>query len=293
VPDEADLPLSAPGGGEGRGEVGELPAPKQGDVAHLTLPIAGRDGSPPSPPARGRRGQVPDHGRLLANLMHFARTLRVAGLPVGPGKFVDAVAAVRAIGITDRRDFYWTLHAVFVNRPDQRLIFDQAFHVFWRNPDLLKKMMGLVLPEMRVEGMEDRGTAMVRRLAEALHPDIGREGEPEETETEIDAAMSFSDREQLRGMDFEKMSLEELARAKAAIARLRLPVQDVPTRRFAPDQRGSRADVARRSALGWAHRAETAQPAPPRAATGRAVRYIRLDEPLQPYLSAFHAFGHQ
>ena len=85
-------------------------------------------------------------GALLANLMHFARTLRAAGLPVGPGKVIDAVAAVRAIGITDRRDFYWTLHAVFVNRPDQRLIFDQAFHVFWRNPDLLKKMMGLVLP---------------------------------------------------------------------------------------------------------------------------------------------------
>jgi len=175
-------------------------------------------------------------GRLLANLMHFARTLRAAGLPVGPGKVIDAVDAIRTVGITDRRDFYWTLHAVFVNRPDQRLIFDQAFHVFWRNPDLLKKMMGLVLPEMRFETAEDQGTAMVRRLAEALHPDLGNEGEAEETETEIDAAMSYSDREQLRGMDFEKMSLEELARAKAAIARLRLPVQDVPisARRCAP-----------------------------------------------------------
>ena len=243
MPDEPNLPLSALGGGEGRGEVGELPASDYGDAAHLTLPIAHRDGSPPSPPVGGRRGQVPEHGRLLANLMHFARTLRAAGLPVGPGKVIDAVAAVRTVGITDRRDFYWTLHAVFVNRPDQRLIFDQAFHVFWRNPDLLKKMMGLVLPEMRFDGAEDEGAAMVRRLAEALHPDIGKEGEAEETETEIDAAMSFSDREQLRGMDFEKMSLEELARAKAAIARLRLPVQDVPTRRFAPDRHGARADL--------------------------------------------------
>src|SRR6516162_8565375 len=82
-------------------------------------------------------------GSLLANLVHFARALRAAGLPVGPGKVIDAVAAVQAIGITNRRDFYWTLHAVFVNRPDQRLIFDQAFHVFWRNPDLLKKLMSL------------------------------------------------------------------------------------------------------------------------------------------------------
>src|SRR6516165_9464284 len=186
-------------------------------------------------------------GRLLANLMHFARTLRVAGLPVGPGKVIDAVAAVSTVGITNRTDFYWTLHAVFVNRPDQRLIFDQAFHVFWRNPDLLKKMMGLVLPEMRVEAPQDQGAAMARRLAEALHSDAAKEGEPEETETEIDAAMSFSDREQLRGMDFEKMSLEELARAKAAIARLRLPVQDVSTRRFAPDRHGAPAAAHRRS----------------------------------------------
>jgi hypothetical protein len=176
--------------------------------------------------------------------MHFARALRAAGLPVGPGKVIDAVDAVRTIGITDRQDFYWTLHAVFVNRPDQRLIFDQAFHVFWRNPDLLKKMMSLVLPELRVSGEEDRGAEMARRLAEALHPDHDKPaGEPEEVETEIDAVMTFSDREQLRGMDFEKMSLEELARAKAAIARLRLPVQDVPTRRFAPDRHGARADL--------------------------------------------------
>ena len=115
--------------------------------------------------------QPPTGGSLLANLMHFARTLRAAGLPVGPGKVIDAVEAVRAVGITDRRDFYWTLHAVFVNRPDQRLIFDQAFHIFWRNPDLLKKMMGLVLPELRIEAEEDRGAEMARRLAEALHPE--------------------------------------------------------------------------------------------------------------------------
>src|SRR6516165_10709637 len=123
----------------------------QDDIARLRSGPAAGTGQD-----RGRRGRpvisVPDtRGSLLANLMHFARALRASGLPVGPGKVIDAVAAVRAIGITDRRDFYWTLHAVFVNRPDQRLIFDQAFHVFWRNPDLLKKMIGLVLPELRIE----------------------------------------------------------------------------------------------------------------------------------------------
>jgi hypothetical protein len=182
-------------------------------------------------------------GRLVANLMHFGRTLRAAGMPVGPGKVLDAVAAVQAIGVADRRDFYWTLHAIFVNRADQRVLFDQAFHVFWRNPELLKKMLGLVLPQLNIEmPPQDEGAEMLRRLAEALHP--GQEArESGETQLDIDAAMTFSDREELRGMDFEKMSLDELARAKAAIARLRLPVLDVPTRRFAPDPRGARADL--------------------------------------------------
>ncbi len=181
-------------------------------------------------------------GRLLANLMHFGRTLRAAGLPVGPGKVLDAVAAVEAVGITNRRDFYWTLHAVFVNRADQRLLFDQAFHVFWRNPELLKKMLALVLPQINVEIPQDEGAEMLRRLAEALHPNQEAR-DSGETELDIDAAMTFSDKEQLRAMDFEKMSLDELARAKAAIARLRLPIHDIPTRRYARDPHGARADM--------------------------------------------------
>src|SRR6202045_3494167 len=110
---------------------------------------------------RGSATARASDGGLVANLMHFSRTLRAAGLPVGPGKVLDAVTAVEAVGITDRRDFYWTLHAVFVNRADQRVLFDQAFHVFWRNPDLLKRMMGLVLPEMRIDGAKDEGAARV------------------------------------------------------------------------------------------------------------------------------------
>jgi uncharacterized protein with von Willebrand factor type A (vWA) domain len=181
-------------------------------------------------------------GRLLANLMHFARTLRAAGLPVGPGKVLDAVAAVEAVGITDRRDFYWTLHAVLVNRADQRMLFDQAFHVFWRNPELLKKMLALVLPELNIDMPQEEGAEMLRRLAEALHPNREAQ-ESGETELEFDAAMTSSDKEQLRAMDFEKMSLDELARAKAAIARLQLPIMDVATRRFLRDPRGARADM--------------------------------------------------
>jgi len=186
----------------------------------------------------------PGSGRLLENLMHFGRTLRAAGLPVGPGKVLAATEAVQAVGITNRSDFYWALHAVFVNRRDQRELFDQAFHIFWRNPQLLEKMMGLLLPEMRSPDAP-QGEEMSRRLAEALHPaqSDAPDERPQEKEIELDAAMTFSDSEVLQRMDFEQMSAEEIARAKRLIRRMTMPLMDVPTRRFQPDPRGARADM--------------------------------------------------
>ena len=50
-------------------------------------------------------------GRLPENILLFARALREAGLPVGPGSVIDALAAVEAARIGDRADFYATLHA--------------------------------------------------------------------------------------------------------------------------------------------------------------------------------------
>src|ERR1700730_12679653 len=107
--------------------------------------------------------QATAQGHLLTNLMYFARTLRAAGLPIGPGKLLAAVEAVQSVGITNRQDFYWTLHAVFVNKRDQREIFDQAFHIFWRNPQLLEKMMSLLLPAIGGAQPEEE---ISRRLAE-------------------------------------------------------------------------------------------------------------------------------
>ncbi len=174
--------------------------------------------------------------RLAANVMHFGRILRAAGLPVGTGKILDAVGAVREVGVTDRRDFYWALHAVFVNRRDQHELFDQAFHIFWRDPRLLERMMGMVLPAIETPPSEAKPPS--RRLLDALNPKNDDEAPDEEREREeeidLDAAMTASAVELLQEMDFEDMTAEEIARAKAAIARMRLPVAEIPVRRFRP-----------------------------------------------------------
>jgi len=182
--------------------------------------------------------------RLAANLMHFARALRAAGLPVGPGKVLQALEAVEAVGLGNRRDFYWALHAVFVNRRDQRPVFDQAFHVFWRNPDLLKRMIGMMLPGLRAPPTDERNE-LSRRVAEALRgPGAAAEDEaaPEKTEVEVDAAFTVSDRELLQAKDFEKMSSEELAEARLLMVRLTPPTLEAATRRYRPDPAGPRID---------------------------------------------------
>ena len=191
--------------------------------------------------------ETPTTSRLAENIMFFARTLRAAGLPIGPGKVIDAIEAVKAAGIGDREDFYWTLHAVFVQRRDQREIFDQAFHIFWKNPKFLQRMMAMLLPSLSFDNGDENKEEIATRLAEALQaerPSDGTTPEPaEEDEIRVDAALTYSDRELLQKMDFEKMNSAELAKTKRAIAGLRLPIMDVPTRRFRSDSRGRRVDM--------------------------------------------------
>ncbi len=179
-------------------------------------------------------------GRLIENLVYFGRTLRAVGLQVGPGKLIDAVEALRTVGLSRRDDFYWALHSVLVARRDQRPLFDQAFHLFWRNPQLLERMMGLVLPRLEDPQREDRDEIALR-LAEALAGESVREPAAAE-ETEIDATLLWSDQEMLRRMDFERMSSAEEAAAKRVIAALRLTVRPVSTRRYRADPGGSRID---------------------------------------------------
>ena len=179
--------------------------------------------------------------------MHFVRTLRAAGLPLGPGQTLRAIEAVRAVEITDKRDFYWALRASLINRHDQIDLFDQAFAMFWRNPDILNRMMDMMLPTLAIDdpAKQDEGEPLQRRLAEAMMPPRDQIQEREEEEVEIQADMTWSAREQLQAKDFEQMSTEELETAKRAMTRLALPLAAVPVRRFEPTNRIARADLRR------------------------------------------------
>ena len=183
-------------------------------------------------------------GRLPENIMHFGRVLRTAGLPVGPDQVLKAIEAASAVEVADRAQFYWALHAALVNRRGQREIFDQAFHVFWRNPRLLERMMSLVIPTSSVDTGPDEAEPLARRLAEALTPaETGLREREGEDEVEIRAELTWSDREVLRVMYFETMSLAEQEAAKRVMAKMRLPLRPIPARRFRLHPRGRRPDL--------------------------------------------------
>ncbi|MGD9742843.1 MAG: VWA domain-containing protein [Dongiaceae bacterium] len=198
-------------------------------------------------PPRSAGPAEPQASRLADNLTYFARTLRAAGLPIGPGRVIDALKAVEAVGVGTRDDLYWTLHAVFVNRREQQPIFDQAFHIFWRNPQLLQKMLMAMLPSIDAGGAtEEEREPMLRRLAEAFSSERDGAGdgrESEEEEIEFDAAMTYSARELLQKTDFESLSNAEIEAAKRMIAAMRLPIMTVRTRRYATDRNGRRIDL--------------------------------------------------
>jgi len=184
-------------------------------------------------------------GKLPANIAHFARALRRAGLPVGTGRVVDAIRAVEAAGFTDRRDFYFTLQACFVSRPEHRETFDQAFRLFWRDPQFMEHMMAMLTPLVRGVNEPHKPTAAERRAAEALIEGADapppREQEARE-EVEFDATLTFSADERLKHLDFEQMSTAELTEARRAIARLELPVRPLASRRTRAEPRGRVAD---------------------------------------------------
>ena len=174
--------------------------------------------------------------------MHFARVLRAAGLPIGPDRVVDALRALEAAGIERREDFYWTLAAVFLSKREQQELFDQAFHIFWRDPQMLERIMSLLLPQIDGRAGDAEQAQASRRLSEALQSKR-EQAQEEEQRIESDASLSCSASELLQHADFETMSGAELAQAKKMIARLRLPIPEVRTRRFHPDARGARIDL--------------------------------------------------
>jgi len=181
-------------------------------------------------------------GRLAENILYFARALRSAGIPVGPGAVLDALAAVQAAGVGTRDDFYWTLHAVFVKRHEHSILFDQAFRIFFRRRGYVDQLLAMMLPQ--APSLPQTPQAGATRVHEALFSGL-EDKLKQEREIELDARMTVSDREVLQHKDFAQMTTAEIAAAKDAIKRLVLPLAEIRTRRLKVHPRGHQIDIRR------------------------------------------------
>ena len=194
---------------------------------------------PSSPASGGEKAE----GRLAENIVYFARALRAAGIPVGPGAVLDALEAVKAAGVGTRDDFYWTLHAVLVKRHEHSVLFDQAFRIFFRRRGYIDQLLAMMLPQAPT-GPQQPPQAGATRVHEALFSGLDDKLK-KEREIELDARLTVSDREVLQKKDFAQMSGAEITAAKEAMKRLVLPLAEVRTRRLAPDRRGHLIDMRR------------------------------------------------
>ncbi|QXT38808.1 vWA domain-containing protein [Gymnodinialimonas ceratoperidinii] len=193
---------------------------------------------------------LPDDPQLTRNITHFARALRVAGLPAGPGRVADAVSAVAAVGFSEKAEFYYTLRACFTSRPEHLATFDQVFRLYWRDPRYLEHMMSMLLPAVRGAAEERATKPAEKRAAEALlHgvdqdlPDLPQDEEG--TEIEVDATLTMSREERLKTLDFEQMSVAEMAEAKRLIAQMTLAVPPLVSRRTMAASSGAQPDWRR------------------------------------------------
>jgi hypothetical protein len=151
--------------------------------------------------------------------------------------------ALTHVPLDERRQVHAALRAVMVRRREHFEIFDQAFLLYWRNPDAARNAAAMAL----LDGAKERGKPPPgsRRVSEARsppRPPPDRPPAPDEPPP-TDVALTVSERERLQGMDFEAMSADDIARAKDEIRRLTLPLDARPTRRFRSDPRGPVTDL--------------------------------------------------
>ncbi len=184
-------------------------------------------------------------GHLGENVLHFARILRNAGIPIGTDKVVDAVRVLPAAGLERRGDCHATLSALFLTRHEQQAVFDEAFARFWRDRALVEHVHALRLPE--VQGRLGKPAMNAGRVREAMMPPGARLTLPVDgrDEVTVDATLTFSATERLKTIDFERMTADEWEAARRVVAGLRLPVPVRLTRRHRAHPSGPLVDLTK------------------------------------------------
>lgn len=180
----------------------------------------------------------PARSSLLDNLLIFERLLRRAGARTHGGRLADLVQALEHVDLGSRDEVYHACRALLVHRHDQIAVFDVAFAAFWRER------------HAQLPGQRPRDThaaeppGPVVEIEEALAPETGEDAPESGAPAPERRVTTWSDRGGLASRDFAAFTTDELAEARAALARLAWHPGERRTRRWVRG-RGARVDLRR------------------------------------------------
>lgn len=209
----------------------------------------------------------------------FARVLRGAGLKVPIGSVLAFVDALGVLRLDRRDDVYWAGRATLVRSPEDLVVYDRAFAVFWTRAG--SGAVDEIIEEQRITlAMDDEGDG-----------DDDGAGEPNDDPT---ITLRFSAAEVLRDKDFSEYSADELRLAQELMSRLRLAGPPRRSFRYRRATGGRRPDLraTMRASLrtgGEPMRRHWREPGP---RMRRLVLLLDISGSMEPYARAMLRFVH-
>jgi uncharacterized protein with von Willebrand factor type A (vWA) domain len=172
---------------------------------------------------------------LTTHVVGFCRRLRGRGLIVGPREAADALRAMAAVDVSDRRECYLALRTVLTSRLDDLPIFDAVFQEYWSPPTeglQREREVPPPLPELSADGQTPL-PSLLAWLDEALQPQ-GDETVP-----------AYSPAEALTHKDFTTFSADELDEVSRLVVAIARRVATRLGRRMQRARRGHLVDLRR------------------------------------------------
>lgn len=209
----------------------------------------------------------------------FSQILRGVGLSVPTSCTTTFAEALCATGLDDRNATYWAGRATLVRRPEDIVLYDRAFAVFFeqrrgRPHDAENETLSI---SIAVDSDDDDGA--------------GEAADPNDDVIEL----RFSTTEILRNKDFADYSAEELASAHELMSHLRLVGAPRASLRMGPTRRvTSRPDIRRtvRSAIRAGGEPIERHFAAPTPRLRRLVLLLDVSGSMEPYARALLRFVH-
>ena len=181
---------------------------------------------------------------FLPRLVRFGRTLRAAGLEVGPGRLQDAIVALTAVDPMVREDVYWALRCTLCSHRDHLEAFDAAFGPFWRGLEATREEPSLLGVEPAFDEDGEDGKELESGNAErATGPGTNDPAPRPGGETELGQGASPSER--LLTLNFREYGAQEIRDARLLIDRIAKTLPRRRSLRLEPWHGGRHLDLRR------------------------------------------------